>query len=417
MKKKQICASLLAASIAAGCSSAPAANRSEQNSISAQNTSAAHVEAVALSDAQKLSVFDFSWNLFKEIRQEKEDALLSPLSAFFALGMAANGAAGSTLTGMEETMGLDLATVNALSRAAIETAKGENRQLSIANSVWVKDVTLLDAYQSVLKNDYDAEGFTTDFSADAAKTINDWVSDKTDGEIGDLVTPSSIEDLSLLLIDALSFDAKWETPYEEGAVGSMIFTDADRKETECEALYSSESLYVDADSLEGFIKPYENDRYAFAALLPKASALTLDEALGQMKAKSLEEALKDPQDREVNAVLPSFEMESESPLKEALASLGMQEAFESQADFSKMTEDEALVISSVVQKAKIKVDAQGTKAAAATEIGAMGTSAMVDEEEPVQIVCDQPFLYLIIDRETGTPVFIGTLEQAPTVNQ
>lgn len=415
MKSRSMILSLLAASLLAGCAAPAGTSDSGQSSSPSIETSSdeSSVSAVNLSQEESASLFRFSWSLFEQLHDQGKDSLISPLSAFFALGMSANGADGQTLAQMEDTLGVPVDVMNKLSKSAIASAQGENRQLEIANSIWVKDIVLSDEFQSVLKSDYAGEGFETKFDADAVKQINDWVSNKTDGQIPEMVSQEDLNNLVLLLINALNFDAKWAEPYPEEAISTFEFTDAQGNTTETECLMSQEDQYVKTDSLHGFIRPYEKGRYSFAALIPVDEGESLDDALAHTDQTQLEQALHDPESRDIQAAIPSFTLDSSMSLNDALKALGITDAFDENADFSKMSEGHDLMISSVKQKTKIKVDAKGTKAAAATSIGISETAALVDEEEPVVITCDRPFMFLIIDNDSATPVFIGTLESAP----
>lgn len=411
MKKKSAFILLSACLACAGCTTAPQKGSSEslQNENSAQQPAA----VVQLSDQQKASLFTFSWNLFNELYEDGKDALASPLSAYFALGMAAQGADGKTLDEIEKTLGTDVKTMRELSASAIQSAQGENRQLQIANSIWVKDTELDSSYLDVLKEDYDAEGFESAFDSKAADQINDWVSQKTDGQISKMVDSSEIESLSLLLLNAINFDAKWQTSYESEDITRFTFTAASGESQECDAMLSIEDQYVDAGSVHGFMRPYEGGRYALCGLIPKDEQKTIDEALQKIDSSGLEKAIQTPQQRDVHATMPPFEVESAFSLKDALQKLGMDLPFSDLADFSGMSKSTKLKIGAVNQKSRLLLNAQGTKAAAATDVGMVEESARV-EEDPIYIACNRPFLYLIVDIETGTPVFIGIQNSIPT---
>lgn len=422
MKKKRIAAAVLAAALLAGCAQTPAPDP-DASSTATSNVSSdtANVPAgnedkpvvVNLSDEQKASLFKFSWSLFEKMHEAGTDTLVSPLSAFFALGMCANGADGATLEQMENTLGVDVATMNTLAKSALLAAQGENKQLGIANSVWVNESGLDQSYLDVIKSAYDAQGFDVDFTADAYQQINAWVNEKTDGQIPELVNKQDVANLVALLVNTLNFDAKWAEPYEDTDISTFVFTDAQGNEKETESLFSKEDKYVDAGALHGFVRPYEGERYAFAALIPSDENESLEDALSKVDQAQLEEALAHTQTKEVLATIPSFTLDQSMVLNQALQEMGMIDAFTEHADFSKMSEEQKLMISKVMQKTKITVNAQGTKAAAATSVGIMVTSAPLEEELPIYITCDRPFVYMIIDQETATPVFIGTLEGLP----
>jgi serpin B len=102
--------------------------------------------------------------------------------------------------------------------------------------------------------------------------------------------------------------------------------------------------------------------------------------------------------------MPKFDFESSFDLGETLAAMGMPDAFTELADFSGMTGNRDLLIQAVVHKAFVSVDEEGTEAAAATAVVAGLTSAPGD---PVELIIDRPFVFLIRDDETGAILFLG----------
>ncbi|NQS92597.1 MAG: serpin family protein, partial [Chloroflexi bacterium] len=106
----------------------------------------------------------------------------------------------------------------------------------------------------------------------------------------------------------------------------------------------------------------------------------------------------------VAITFPKFEFESEISLANILVEMGMPSAFNAEADFSGMTGTKELFISDVFHKAYLKVDEEGTEAAAATAVLMELTSA---PENPIQLTVDRPFLFLIRDHETNSILFMG----------
>ena len=181
-------------------------------------------------------------------------------------------------------------------------------------------------------------------------------------------------------------------------------------------MYSEESRYLaDADTT-GFVKYYQGRRYAFAALLPR-EGMSIADYVASLNGEKLGALLDGMTAEKVNAGLPRFKTEYTVEMSEALAALGMTDAFDpARADFSgmaEMEEDNNICISRVLHKTYIAVDESGTKAGAATVVE-MTESAVFEPEEPKEVILDRPFVYLLIDCENGNaPVFIGTVE---TVN-
>ncbi len=409
--QKSIC-TLLCGTLLCGCSTVGQQGSSQSSTSSQSSIGEPNVGYVNTSDEELNSLYSFSWNLFNEVREDQEGLLVSPLSALFALGMAANGANGQTRDQMEKALNLSVDQINALSRNALTSAaEDKTRTLEIANSMWVNQErtdSLVESYSKLLKDDYDAEDFVLDFSqGDGQEQINQWVSDKTHGLIDKMPADLSA-DTVMVLINALAFNSAWAQEYEAADISKGEFTNADGSTSQVDFLSSTEEDFVLAEGLKGFIKPYESRRYGLALLIPEDDR-SLDEVLAGVDGAKLLNALRTPQSATVHASFPEYTFASEMKLNEALEQMGMQLPFSDQADFSNMIQDGDVTISEVLQKAKIEVSRTGTKAAAATEVIVNETAALESPEE-VEIVCDRPFLYILMDLDTATPVFMGTIQ-------
>ena len=108
-------------------------------------------------------------------------------------------------------------------------------------------------------------------------------------------------------------------------------------------------------------------------------------------------------DENLYLTMPRFETVSAFQLEDALSDMGMESAFDMSADFSGMDGTLSLYIASVIHKAFISVDENGTEAAAATAV----IMQKLNGESSVEFTIDRPFIYLIKDRGTGTILFIG----------
>ncbi len=355
--------------------------------------------------------------------------LVSPLSVAYALALAQNGAAGTTLDEIERVTGLETATLNdALGAYASYLASGTlypdesanadapAMPLHIADSIWFKDapeLTVNDAYLDVCARELDATAFAAPFDATTVADINTWVSEQTDGMIGDLI--DGIDDgARLFLVNALAFEDAWEEPFDEDDVEVGTFTSEDGVQQQMRLMRSHEGSYLASDAFEGFIKPYAGYRYAFVALLPREGTALAD-AIAALDGTGLAELLDPVWNAEVEAGLPKFKLEYEAELVEALRVLGMDAAFDPRsADFTPMGSDAdgPLFISKVLHKTFIDVSEEGTRAAAATSVE-MEARASVIQEEPVvhEVVLDRPFAFLVIDYQVGLPVFIGTVPE------
>ena len=366
----------------------------------------------------------FSTELFKntvkdDLSNGEKNTLVSPASVAFALGMTENGAGGKTLEQMQNVLckGVDTDKFNEnmkrwLSRSL--TLQSENSRLDFANAVWVNDkggITPTQQFAKACKEMYNASVFRSEFNDKTAADINNWVSQKTNGMIPSIIDGFEGNEASCLL-NCAAFDAKWIKPYEESQIKqNEKFTNAKGEEIKCTMLESVESDYIENGRATGFVKRY-NGKYSFMAVLPNedksigdfVSALDFDE-LSELYASR-------KQNVDVYAKLPQFKFDYSSELGNTLKNMGMSDAFSAGADFSNMFENAQMKIDRVLHKTHIELDAQGTKAAAATAVTNRNMAMQKEDSKTVHL--DRPFVFAIMDTELGVPVFIGTVGD-PTV--
>lgn len=137
-----------------------------------------------------------------------------------------------------------------------------------------------------------------------------------------------IEDNSVMyLINAIAFDAKWQSPYEKEDVESGTFTSENGTQQTVDMMYSTEAYYLEDDSTTGFIRPYE-DGYSFVALLPK-EGISMEDYIGQLSAEKLISLVGNAStDYDVDAAIPKFKSEYSIELKDTLQNMGMTDAFD-----------------------------------------------------------------------------------------
>ncbi|MCL2152594.1 MAG: serpin family protein [Oscillospiraceae bacterium] len=361
------------------------------------------------------SMADFSLKLFKESVADTENSLISPLSVMLALAMTANGAGGDTLAQMEAVLGGGI-PLGDLNEYLYSYTKGlpseESAKLQIANSIWFRDnENRLIVEPTFLQRNadyYSASAYSAAFDGQTVDDINNWVEAKTDGMI-DKIIDEIEEQHMLFLINAITFDAEWENMYWSTSVKQDYFTDINGEKTKTNFMYSSEHRYINEDMVQGFIKPYVGG-YSFVALLPNEDISIksyIETLTGSGFLNMIERSKEDS--TEVDAVMPKFEYEYMTQMNDALATLGMRDAFNGDiADFSAIgTSPEGnLFVSEVLHKTFISVTERGTRAGAATSVAIDAQSAPM---EVVSIRLDRPFIYAIIDDATNLPIFIGTL--------
>lgn len=411
-----LCFVLAAAALSAfaGCASRAIAATDLMEGIhpneSADSSDETKAPEGATSEEQADALADFAVTLFQNSRSDGV-TLISPLSVSYALGMTANGARGETLSQMEQVLGMPIDQLNESLHAYAEALPHDDDcKMSVANSLWVKQGLNVD--QGFLKTNaawYDAGVFEAPFDETTVADINQWTSQNTDGMI-DSILDQIPADAVMYLTNAIAFDATWQHPYESGQIINGTFTTQEGTGQAAEFMQSDEDLYLESANAVGFVKPYSNPSYAFAALLPNQGT-SVDDLIESLDGASLRTMLEDAHYATVDAKLPKFEIESQTNMAETLAAMGMTDAFDREtADFTGISTEENLFISRILHKAYINVDEKGTKAAAVTSTEMTGTSAMIEPEEVKTVHLDRPFVYLLIDRQTNLPLFMGVIE-------
>ena len=415
MKMKKLLAAVLAAACflgTAGCASQTIAATDLTKNVKKTAQAPSLDEA-----AQDRTIEDLTGFGVKLLQKEmgKTDPLLSPLSIAAALSMTANGAVGETKTQMEAVLGASTETLSS-SFAALQSALKNDKQLKLANSIWFKDTPTLHVEDAFLQKNADCFGagiYAAPFDDSTKTAINDWVKEKTDGMIPEILDKISADSV-VYLVNALAFDAKWEDIFETTQVRTGRFTSREGVEQTGDFLYGETSQYLSGEHAEGFLKYYEGQKYAFAALLPE-EGMDITDFVSGLTGQALHAILSSPQTETVEFGLPKFKTAFDTELSESLIALGMTDAFDGEkADFSALgSSDEGnILISRVLHKTFIQVDEAGTKAGAATAVDMVTGSAA---EYPHSVYLERPFVYMIVDMETKLPVFLGALTELPEV--
>lgn len=354
----------------------------------------------------------FAFDLFRAVHAEEEaerNLFLSPLSASMALGMALNGANGTTFDAMRSTLGfgtLELQQINRSYRTLIELMVGLDPAVGveIANSIWHhQGVPLRDRFLTDVADAFASRIEALDFGdARSVKIINDWVDEATKGRIPTILDRIRAGEI-LYLINAIHFKAPWTERFEKKATRDSPFTLADGSRRPVPMMNQPEAKFrwLQADGVTIADIPYGGQAFSMTILLPERGR-SIDDLITRLDADLWEtwiRGLGEP--RTALLSLPRFRIEYEAQLGNALDALGMGVAFSPAADFSRMLEGGGVSISRVVQKTFVEVDEKGTEAAAATLVGVDLVSL------PSGVAVDRPFVFAIRERFSGTILFIG----------
>jgi len=359
---------------------------------------------------------DFAFDLFRtgNRAQHNSNVFISPLSASMALGMTANGAAGTTYDEMRAALRLGSATreeVNAGYKSLIEllTALDRTTTFQIANSIWYKQNYPFHAsFLDESKTYFDARVEALDFaSPSAVTTINSWVSEQTNDRIPQILEVIRKDEV-MFLINAIYFKGTWQKQFDKAKTQPAQFRAADGTTESVSMMWRAEGVdHVATSEYSAVDLPYGNTAFTMTVVMPNNTDIdTFAESLDQSKWNALVSGLKTSS---LEVYLPKFRIEWERLLNDDLGELGMRLPFSpGDADFTRMSPAGLdLFITRVLQKTFVEVDEAGTEAAAATLVGIGETSL------PPSFRADRPFLIVIRERFSGAILFIGKIAKLP----
>ena len=407
---------LLVLSLAA-CARPVAGEEVKSNKPRITSPSVTPVDATSLVEGNGVFAFD----LYQVLRSKDGNLFYSPHSISMALAMTYAGARTETAQQMAGTLHFTLPqdrlhpAFNSLDAELSQRGQGaqgkdeKGFRLNVVNAIWgQKDYTFQPSFLDILAQNYGAGLRILDFinkTENSRITINDWVSDQTEGRIKDLVPQGAITDLTrLVLTNAIYFNAAWLNQFNKDATKNGQFNLVNGQQVTVPMMkQTATTAYTKGEGYQALELPYDGREISMVILLPDAGRF--QEFEQKLEADQVSGIVTNLKSARVNLTMPRFEFDSEFSLKDALAAMGMPVAFTDNADFSGMTGKRELFISDVLHKAFVSVDETGTEAAAATAVIVGVTSAPV--EPPVEFNVDRPFIFLIRDIPTGEILFVG----------
>ena len=424
---------LLLTSVLVGCGSgaepiAEAIGVSRSSMQRDAEPGASEADVAALVAGNNAFAFDL-YRALAALAGDEDNLFYSPHSISLALAMVFAGARGETESQMENTLRFELPqdrlhpAFNALDlslSAEVPEKDGEGFRLNVANSVWGQDgYEFLPGYLDILATSYGGEIRLVDFRQDPEGVrvlVNGWVADETEDRIRDLIPPGIITNLTrLVLANAIYFKAAWRSHFPEGATMDRPFHLLDGREREVPMMRQQEDLrYGTGDGYQAVELPYEGGKVAMAILVPDSGRF--GDFQESLSGRSVQGIVGSMGYELVNLTLPKFEMDSAFSLSNTLKAMGMGDAFAAEAaNFSGMDGrfcpdkgDGCLLITDVLHKAFVSVDEEGTEAAAATAVVmSVPTSAQVEPPDPIELIIDRPFIFLIRDTVSNSILFTG----------
>ena len=413
-----VAAALMTVTMIAGCSS-------DNNDVTDEPVPAIcptgsnednELEAIELTRDERLLVEnsnDFAFNLFRELTIDKSE-IISPISITYALGMLNNSAAGETQAQINKVLGFGETGADGINsfchKMLTEAPKLDKlTKVLIANTIFMnKDYVLKTDFVSKAKQFYDAEPETRDFNDGQTRdVINKWGNDHTMGMIPEVLKESEFNpDAVSYLLNAIYFKGTWAKKFDEANTKDEEFVTGTGKKQLPIMHQEHEFNYTEDEYCQALQLPYGNGAYNITLLLPKEGK-TINDVLQTLTKDTWRQYQWMSGVALVDVKLPRFESNSSIDLKDIMTKLGMPNAFDEQlAEFPNFC-NVPTYIGLMKQVEKIKLNEEGTEAAAVTVIGMDNAVAEHEEPQRVNFHANRPFLYVISEQSTGAIFFIG----------
>ena len=348
---------------------------------------------------------NFALRAARQISRTESKYFFSPYSIVSAFGMAYAGASGDTAQEIERALSFTPDLHEQLGEFMQDIVN--TGYVASANRVWLDETLGLNPdYQGILYRCYNSTAETLDIQNDpesACRIINSWANSRTNGKIPSLL--SALDPAARMIItNAVYFNAQWASPFSKLKTSPEKFHDGEKVSQVPMMKKHAYFQYGEFDGVKVIEIPYSGRRILMVVLLPTEDR---PDAMEGLSADTLKRWLGELERYEVNLWLPKFRTENSYELGDIFKALGVRKAFTDGADFSGMSSTEALKIDAVIHKTFIDIDEEKTEAAAATAIQMMRATAMPRPTPRAEFHADHPFMYFIMDGNTGTILFMG----------
>ena len=351
--------------------------------------------------------------LFGELgRKSQGNVLLSPLSIETLLAILSSGASGQTAAQLRQVTGLNHGAGEAdpqlarLINGMHERTVNSDVSLYVSSALWVQEgdairKTFRETVHSAYRGNVDELNFSQDPAA-CRRHVNAWVAQQTGNKIRELLQPADVSVRTrLILANAISFEATWETPFLVDETKDATFHAAAGKMTTVPMMHrSGEMRYNVWENARVIELPYKGEAFAFLVLLPLAAdgLQALERSLEKNGLGPVVDSFP-PVKLDIDLYLPRFSADLPLYLDEPLKAMGLMDLFSPKADLTGISESN-WPVSQILTRSRIQVDEHGTAAAAA--------SAVLEGRSRATVVrVDRPFVFLVRDTRTGLILFVG----------
>jgi serine protease inhibitor len=358
----------------------------------------------------------FSQNLYTKIAAGKANAIYSPYSIHACLSLALLGAREDTADEINKTLGLTSLPGSAANKAyrdlIVQLNSSKNVTINTANAIFANpNVTLEVQFVNDAKEYYFANVSNFDLAAVGGpeKKINDFVENKTEGLIKNIIPSGAVDALTIsVLVNTIYFNGIWQTQFSEYKTQKQTFYQLDGNQTQVDMMKDERDMNIKrgSDGVDVGEFPFVNSNYSLFVALPKKydGLPALETSLST--PGYVDKLFQGLTATRVKVGLPKFKIESTFDLNTPLQQLGIVKAFDPRtANFQGISKAASCHISNVIHKAVIEVKETGTVAAAATVI-IMRLSAMLQPAAET-FIADRPFIFFLRDNVRNHILFQG----------
>lgn len=285
------------------------------------------------------------------------------------------------------------------------------------NKIFVSDrLKINSCFRDIFPSIIEQKKFATQPET-ALENINEWVKNQTHSKIVDLLPAGSINvGTKVVIANAVYFKSDWAHQFDVSKTTKDKFYVSPEEVIQVDMMNieSVNLLYAISDKLHASAVelPYSNQEHSMVIVLPSAER-GLDALLRDLTVPNLQELLNSMVDDDVNLIMPKFTAEQEFELAGPLFSIGYKKIFDPRfvnlsVIFAKEADRNLTSLNSVLHKSYIKVNEEGTEAAAATAIIFARSGRPLF---PTQFVANRPFLYLVRETSTNMILFVGTVRR------
>ena len=332
----------------------------------------------------------FQSKLFNRMNKKKigENLIISPLSIYQALSLTANGAKKDTLSEMLELLeASSLDELNQMNYKILSILK-EFSTIDIANAVMSKFTPLADFVEVAEKY------LALVDELKSVEQVNKWCSEKTHGKINNII---SRIDSVMIILNAVYFKDEWYSKFRDDSTLNLPFYNLGKNEKRVETMTQIDSFsYYEDKKVQAISLGFSHDDMSAIIILP-AKGIDINKYIDTLSNSNNEynKIINGFKYVKVNLELPKFEVNFSENLNQILMNLGLNNAFDSEkADFTGIRKEGELYIGEVIHKTYLKINEQGTEAAAITEVIIYETSTG-EPEQIYDMIVNRPFLFLL----------------------